>query len=40
MQKKKQYEKEEKEKKQLEEKNYWENLTKVLPDETEQVWRV
>jgi dynein regulatory complex protein 1 len=40
IQKKKQFEKEEKEKKQLAEKQYWENLTKVLPDETEQVWRV
>jgi dynein regulatory complex protein 1 len=40
IQKKKQFEKEEKEKKQLTEKQYWENLTKVLPDETEQVWRV
>jgi dynein regulatory complex protein 1 len=40
IQKKKQFEKEAKETKQLAEKQYWENLTKVLPDETEQVWRV
>lgn len=38
--KKKQIDKDKKEKSQLAEKKYWENLTKVLPEETEQVWRV
>merc|ERR1711976_870560 len=38
--KKKQIDKDKKEKSQLAEKKHWENLTKVLPEETEQVWRV
>jgi len=38
--KKKQIDKDKKEKSQLAEKKYWENLTKVLPEETVQVWRV
>merc|ERR1712150_100444 len=39
-QKKLEFEKAEKEKRQSEERKVWENLTKVLPEETAQVWRV
>ena len=39
-QKKLEFEKAEKEKRQAKERKVWENQTKVLPDETAQVWRV
>lgn len=40
LQKKKEFQKQEEDRKRLESQKFWENVTKVVPDETHQVWRV